>query len=150
MPPVALLLLRLGDRVGELGVKLGLRDVALHIAHAPGERRPCLLIDPVDLEFRRGVADKALQHRVKMLTPALRGAVGEIDADQGEMGGQDSGPDEIIERRHHKALGEVSESAEDHHDASVGGLGLMARRGGDDRRHGALRLLVHPITSSNG
>ena len=81
---------------------------------------------------------KLFEHRVKMLTPALGGAVGEIDADQGEMGGQDSGPDEIIERRHHKALGEVSESAEDHHDASVGGLGLMARRGGDDRRHGCV------------
>jgi len=44
------------------------------------------------------------------------------DADQREILRQHVGVCEVVERRHHQALGEVAAGAEDHHGARIGGL----------------------------
>jgi hypothetical protein len=49
--------------------------------------------------------------------PFLRGLGGPIDADELEGVGQPPGIDQIVERRHDQALGQVAGGAEDHHGA---------------------------------
>ena len=65
---------------------------------------------------------------MKVLAPGLDADVGEIDANQGEVIGQDFGMREIIERRHHQALGQIAAGAENHHRAGIGGAKPQRRR----------------------
>src|SRR5579863_7916905 len=52
-------------------VELGFRQVTLDIRHLLRELLPHRVIDVVDVDLSGGVADKALQHGVKVLAPAF-------------------------------------------------------------------------------
>ena len=107
----------------------------------------------VDVELRGGVADKTCQHVVKLVAPAFSGSFRPGHADQRELLRQHLGAQQIVERRHHQALGQVAGSAEDHHGARVGRFGLAPRRARNQLRclrrpdlkvvkHGATRRRV--------
>ena len=96
----------------------------------------------VDVELGRGVADEALQHGVKLVAPAFAVPLGEIDADQREFLRQHAGAREIVERRHHQALGQVAAGAEDHHGARIGRRQRPPRRRFDDLRRRRRRRCI--------
>src|SRR5262245_10697147 len=52
-------------------------------------------------------------HRLgQVLAPRIRGLVIMVEADDGELLGKPIGPDEVVERRHDEALGEIAAGAE--------------------------------------
>ena len=102
--------------------------------HLLREPLPRGLVDVVDVELGRGVADKAFQHAVKMVAPAFRRPLRSGDADQRELLGQHFGAQEIVERRDQQTLGQVAGGTEDHHRAGIGRLGLAPRRARDQLR----------------
>ena len=114
---------RLVQRGAHLLVQLGLGQVALDVRHLFCEPLPRRLVDLVDVELRGGVADEAFQHVVKMVAPALGSSLRQVHADQGEFLRQHFGAREIVECRHHQALGQIAAGAEDHHGAGIGRLG---------------------------
>ena len=120
-------------------VQLGLRQVALDIHHFFREPLPRSLVDVVDIKLRGSVADEAFQRVVKVVAPAFRGSLRTGHADQRKVLRQHFGAGEVVECRHHQALGQVAGGAEYHHGAGIGWLGLTPRRG---RNH--LRRLRHP------
>ena len=121
-------LLCLGQRGADLLVQLGLGKVALNVGHFLRKPLPRRLVDVVDVELRSGVADEAFQHVVKVVAPALGGSLRQVHADQREFLRQHLGAREIVERRHHQALGQVTAGTEDHHGAGIGRTGLAPRR----------------------
>ena len=139
LPLGAVGLFSLVEGAAKLVVQLGLGQVALDINHLLRKPLPRVLVDVVDIELRGGVADKAFQHVMKLVTPAFGGSLRPGNADQRELLRQHFGAREIVECRHHQALGQVAGSAEDHHGAGIGRLGLAPRRA---RNH--LRCLRRP------
>ena len=118
----------LAQRAADLLVQLGLGQVALDVGHFLREPLPRRLVDLVDVELRGGVPDEAFQRVVKMVAPALRRSLRQVHADQREFLRQHLGAREVVERRHHQALGQVAAGAEDHHGAGIGRAGLSPRR----------------------
>ena len=110
------------QRLADVAVEVGLRHVAAHVGHAVGELAPDILVDVIDVELRRGVADKTFEHVVQVLSPGGRVAVGEIDADQLDRPRQALLAPKIVDRRNHEPLREVPEGAEDDDRAGLGAL----------------------------
>src|SRR5262245_30539803 len=55
-------------------------------------------------------------HRLgQVLAPRIRGLVVMVDADDGEPVGKPVGSDEVVERRHNEALGQIAAGAENRH-----------------------------------
>ena len=121
-------LFRVAQCAADLLVELGLGQVALDVGHFLREPLPRRLVDPVDVELRGRIADEAFQHVVKMVAPAFRRSLGQVHADQRKFLRQHLGAREVVERRHHQALGHVAAGAEDHHGAGIGRTGLSPRR----------------------
>ncbi len=103
-------------------VEVGLRHVAAHVAHAARHRLPGVLVDGLDVELGRRIADEAQQHAVEMILPGFGVAFREIDADDREILGENTFAAEIVDRRHDETLREVAEGAEDDDGAGVGRL----------------------------
>ena len=81
----------------------------------------------VGLELAATAGDEFVHHVGEALAPVLDGPVAVVDADQPEAVGQPLGGDQIVERRHDQALGQIAGGAEDHHGAGRRdghGLGL--------------------------
>ncbi len=119
---------RLLQMLDELPVQAGIVQVTLDVGHLLRELLPRSLVDLVQIEFRRGVADEALQRLVKMIAPTLRSSLRQVHTDQREFLRQHLGVGEIVERRHNQALGQVTAGTEDHHGAGIGGTGLAPLR----------------------
>ena len=64
-------LLGLAQRDANFLVQLGLGEVALDVRHLLRKPFPRSLVDLIDIELRRGVADEAFQHVMKMIAQAL-------------------------------------------------------------------------------
>src|SRR2546421_3938697 len=62
-------------------VELGFRQVALDICHLLRKLLPHRVVDVISIELGSGVADKALQHAVKVVAPAFCSPLGEGNAD---------------------------------------------------------------------
>ena len=120
--------LRLAQHVADPTVDLGLGEIARDVRHLVGEPFPRRLVDAVDVELRALVADEALQHVVEAVAPLFGGAFAVADADQCEVFRQHAAVREVVEGRHHQALGEIAAGAEDHHGAGIGRLRPPARR----------------------
>ena len=97
-------------------VSSGIVEIALHIAHARGQPRPNILIEPAEFELAI-LADELLDLVGQSLAPCLDGLIGEVDADDPETVGQPAGGDQIVERRNDQALGQIARRAEYHHGA---------------------------------
>src|SRR5262245_16712 len=55
-------------------------------------------------------------HRLgQVLAPHIRGLVVMVEADDGELLGKPIGSDEVVERRHDEALGQIAAGAENRH-----------------------------------
>src|SRR5262249_6412378 len=140
--------------VSELKIGTGIVDVALDVRHRLRQSRPGDFIDLVQVELRRGVADEALQRLMETIAPILHGALRMIHADQRKILREDLGVCQIVERRHHQALGQIAGSAEDHHDTGVSRSelprrrccdpGLACRQRRTDIEHGVILLHLTP------
>src|SRR5919106_727221 len=102
-------------------------EVALQIAHAVGKPAPGGLVDVVGLEFAT-VGDESFHRIGEVPAPFLRSLGGQVDADELESVGQPLCIDQIVERRHDQALGQVAGGAEDHHDAGRRYYGTVGLR----------------------
>jgi hypothetical protein len=101
-------LVQLREMLAQPAVAPGIVQVALQIAHAVGEPSPCGLVDMVGLELTATLSDEFVHHVRQALSPVLRGRVGQVYADQPEFLGQLLGVDQVVERRHDQALGQVA------------------------------------------
>ena len=101
----------------------------------------------VDVELRGGVADKAFQHVVEVVAPAFGGSARPGHADQRKFLGQHLGAREIVECRHHQALGQVAGGPENHHGAGIALARLAPRRG---LKHPCSRTLADGLLVEHG
>ena len=51
-----------------------------------------------------GIADEALQHLAQAVAPGVVVSFGDIDADDGEVFGQQAGVRQVVERRHQQPM----------------------------------------------
>ena len=128
----------IGQVLFQLLEQAAIAEVALHIGHAAGETLPRRIVDCVDAVLAARVADEALQHLVQAVAPILGAALGDVDADDGEMLGKEARPCEIVQRGDQQSPGKVSAGAEDHHGARPGRRGLPSRGGADNLHLGWL------------
>ena len=112
----------------KLLVQLRLGQVAPDINHFLREALPHRLIEVIDIELGGSVADEALQRVVKLRAPGFRGTLRTRHPDQHEVLRQHLGAREVVECRHHQAVGQIPGGAEDHHGAGVGWLRLPPGR----------------------
>ncbi len=108
--------------------QVAIAEIALQIGHPIGQASPHGIVDRLDAVFTGRVSNEALQHGMQTVTPILGTALGDVDADDGEMFGDEAGAREIIQRRHKQTLREVAAGAKDHHSAGAGRLRLTPRR----------------------
>ena len=101
----------------QLFVQTVVVEVALDVGDVAGQALPGVLIDLVDPAFAGGLADEAFHHLVQAVAPFVGIEIGEIDADQLEVLGQQAGGGKVVQRRHQQPLGQVAAGAEDDHGA---------------------------------
>src|SRR4029077_2675472 len=89
---------------------------ALHVAHAVAEPSPRGLIQLADLELA-AASDEALHGFGEAFSPVVRGLAGQVYADEPKAIGQLPAIDQVVERWHDQAFGQVAGGAEDHHGA---------------------------------
>ena len=94
-------LFRLVESAANFIVQLRLGQVALDINHLVRKPPPQIFIDVVNIELRGGVANKACQHAMKLVTPAFSGFLAPSNADQHEVLRQHIGAQEIVKCRQH-------------------------------------------------
>ena len=97
----------------EPAVSFSLRKISGHIMHSIDEPRPGLLVERLPLA--PAGPSEGLDHVGQVAAPRLRRLIVAIDADQSETFGKLAAPDEIIECRRDKTLGQVARGAENHH-----------------------------------
>ena len=73
-------------------------------------------------------ADKAFQHVMKALTPAVGSTVRPGDADQGKLLRQRFAARKIVKRRYHQTLGQIAGGAKDDQRTGTGWPGLLIGR----------------------
>jgi hypothetical protein len=97
-----------GESPAKLFVGLWFRQVALNTCHLLLKLVPHRLVDAVDIELRCDVPDKAFEDTVKVLAPALRQL-----PPSGPRRSARTVPAapwcacKVVERRHHRVLGQV-------------------------------------------
>src|SRR6202040_2756018 len=82
-------------------------------------------VNVVGVELRPRAADKAFQHVMKALTPAVGSTVRPGDADQGKLLGEHFAARKIVKRWYHQTLGQIAGGAKDDQRAGIGRSSLV-------------------------
>ena len=115
-------LVQVGDRVGEIGERFVVADLAGYEANAFGELLPDLLAEGCARVLPHGVVDHLGEVVVMPSTACV--------SDQGETGRQQPPVRQVVDRRHQLLGRQITRDAEDHQDA----------RSGDPRQSAVVRI----------
>src|SRR6185437_5930058 len=103
-----------GQVSAQLFVGVGLEEIDGQIGHRAGKLFPNMLVDGAGMELAALPLDGVLDEIMQPVAPILGRTLVVIDADNGELVGQQAGFEQIVERRHDQPFGEVAARAEDH------------------------------------
>jgi len=109
-------------------IEIRLRQVARDVRHRVGKPRRRVFVDVVGIELRPRAADKAFQHVMKALTPAVGSTVRPGDADQGKLCWEHFAARKIVKCRYHQTLGQIAGGTKDDQGTGTGWPGLLLGR----------------------